>query len=599
MINVDSQIDAIPCLHGKEAFANVVRDATLDTKYDCIAVELPASIHSNFLEGVKQLPYIQAILFRGPAKQAYLPIDPCDAFVEGARQSLQKRIRLQFIGPEIFPSQRGGAWLPDSFYINKVGFKKYLKLVESFVPISSKVTEEIKYIAHRLTELKSKYSKILWIGELEHFHVVKSLLEKDTIETTLEEDIFQAENYNIHPDQLYFALGELPLFTGFFEQSRQDVFAQRPTIAELLKNLFMETRYSYVKEQDEVVKISPAKVQISLNFMRNLALSEKRLMPDLMEMIQAAKGVFGDSFAEKILKSAKYYPFFDPLADNYLKIGIDTIKDPIYGEMRKAPNIFKDPNLVWKRIKLKQDPKKEKKEEYKYYWNSHGMCSHLPEDVLIENLNARVKSMALASLEHSKVKTEKFTSSIKDGLDIRETLRNWHSGDIYVKEEPVQHSGMDAVVILYDENHDDKYPNQMVWSAEHNEESTLTFFGTDPFENMIGPGIAECSYGGLSLIFPPKPILDPFRFLKNNPSYKTLSEKIIWATCKFSRENNIAVLSKRKPGLRYERIAQKFGKKLVWVSFQKFNQEKLERVRKFHVLNGKEIRSIASRFIGY
>ena len=31
-------------------------------------------------------------------------------------------------------------------------------------------------------------------------------------------------------------------------------------------------------------------------------------------------------------------------------------------------------------------------------------------------------------------RTEKFTSSLKDGLDVRESLRNWHTGELSVRE---------------------------------------------------------------------------------------------------------------------------------------------------------------------
>ena len=40
------------------------------------------------------------------------------------------------------------------------------------------------------------------------------------------------------------------------------------------------------------------------------------------------------------------------------------------------------------------------------------------------------------------------------------------------------------------------------WYAEHGEESTLTFYATDPLADLVGPGIARSYYGGLSLLFP-------------------------------------------------------------------------------------------------
>ena len=96
------------------------------------------------------------------------------------------------------------------------------------------------------------------------------------------------------------------------------------------------------------------------------------------------------------------------------------------------------------------------------------------------------------------------------GIDIRETLRNWHTGSIYVKETPSSHKQVDTVVILFDSEHDESYPQRGTWYAEHEQESTLTFFSTNPFDKMIGPGIAQARYGGLSLLFPPRPVQDVF-----------------------------------------------------------------------------------------
>ena len=47
-------------------------------------------------------------------------------------------------------------------------------------------------------------------------------------------------------------------------------------------------------------------------------------------------------------------------------------------------------------------------------------------------------------------RTEKFTTSVQDGIDIRETLRNWHTGDLYVKVLPPSRGSIEVVVFLFD-----------------------------------------------------------------------------------------------------------------------------------------------------
>jgi hypothetical protein len=193
--------------------------------------------------------------------------------------------------------------------------------------------------------------------------------------------------------------------------------------------------------------------------------------------------------------------------------------------------------------------------------------------------------------------TEKFTVSIRDGIDIRETMRNWFSHDIYVHEVPPSLGAVDMVVIVFDESHDDRYPHRTTWYAEHDEESTLTFYATDPFSDMIGPGIARSQYGGLSLLFPPRLIPNVFE-LQNLPDMQSCAETLAYGGLLFSQEKIIPYVSAKKPGVRLTTLAARFKKRLVWIPLSTFGMETIRRLRRFHVLNGKTVRSWAARFIG-
>ena len=127
-----------------------------------------------------------------------------------------------------------------------------------------------------------------------------------------------------------------------------------------------------------------------------------------------------------------------------------------------------------------------------------GQCSWPPEDELIENFRAHVTQKAQAIMGADLVKTEKFTTSVKDGIDIRDTLRNWHTGEIYVKEIPPSKGKLDAVVMIFDSPADPRdYTWRSTWFAEHQNESTLAFFATDFMQEMVGPGTV--SYTHLTL----------------------------------------------------------------------------------------------------
>ena len=225
------------------------------------------------------------------------------------------------------------------------------------------------------------------------------------------------------------------------------------------------------------------------------------------------------------------------------------------------------------------------------------MCSWPPEDDRIESFQRHVRDQARAILGADLARSEKFTSSVMDGLDIRETLRNWHTGDLYVKVLPPGRGTIEIVVFLFDTPADPRiYTNRTTWYAEHLEESTLAFYGTDAMKNLVGPGIAQAEYGGAMFLFPPRPIPDIWEDARLDFA-DTLEERLLAAAFLHSREKHVAVVCPRPPSAPWKRLARKYGKKIVHLPLGKFGGQLVERLRRFHVLNGKQVRSYAADFI--
>ena len=253
--------------------------------------------------------------------------------------------------------------------------------------------------------------------------------------------------------------------------------------------------------------------------------------------------------------------------------------------------------VVWKRISLKPKPTPFERQEWAQRWNPFGMCSWPPEDDAIESFHAHVREQAKALLGEDLARTEKFTTSIKDGLDIRETLRNWHTGDLYVKEIPPARGNLEVVVFLFDTPADpEKYSWRTMWYAEHDQESTLCMYATPFGDNLVGPGIAESQYGGAFFVFPPRYIEDVWRDSHFHYT-QTLEERLIAGACFHSKERFIALVSPHPPNTRWRQIARLYKKHLIHIPIGRFSGETIARIRRFHVLNGKDIRSYAARFI--
>jgi hypothetical protein len=612
MMPADS-ITLVPYVHGSIAFAQHMRDLCLKTKFDCIAVDLPCCLQEHLFDAIGDLPYISAVVARDAGDTVFFAAaDPCDAAIEAIRQSRQNHIACSCIGGPVLFAPRPLPPLPDSYALSRLGFDAYASLClrvvqEHFTsgeaPAGGMVHEHetsCQYAAHELLALAGRFKRILALVHLGKFaRTADHLRQERTFNLSFgEPPSYQICREFVNPDHLYFGLGELPFVTGKFERERYDPFAQRMDVVDCVKSLFTETRDEHKNEQAGEVTLSPGRIQRGLTFLRNLAVQDCRFVPTLPDIVAAAKGVGGNSYALHVLANARYYPYLPfELDAPLMSLGIDKIQLPHETFARPAVNLLRDVTLVWRTLSLRPDPSKLTKQKYRFAWNPLGACSHVPEDRRIEQFNAHLRSKARRMLCEDRAVSEKFTVSVKDGIDIRETMRNWFTSDIYVREVPPSQGKVDTVIIIFDADHDEKYPHCATWYAEHNEESTLTFFATDPFADLIGPGIARSCYGGLSLLFPPRMVPDVFS-MPNLPDLRTRTEYLVYGGLLFSRERIVVYVAARKPGVRLTRLAAQCKKRLVWIPLSTFSLETLRRLRKFHILNGTTVRSWAARFIG-
>ncbi len=277
-------------------------------------------------------------------------------------------------------------------------------------------------------------------------------------------------------------------------------------------------------------------------------------------------------------------------------MGIDQADVPGHGV---SPMVSRLPGqaLSWRSCQLRPRPAEPERKRWRQRWNPFGMCSWPPEDDRIESFQQHVRDQAKAVLGADLARSEKFTTSVMDGLDMRETLRHWHTGDLYVKVIPPDRGSIEVVIFLFDSPADPRiYTNRATWYAEHSEESTLAFFATDPLKNLIGPGIAQAEYGGAMFLYPPRLIPDIWTDPRLNMT-DTLEDRLLAAGLLHSRERHVALVSNRPPSASWRRLARRFGRKLVHLPLKRFSGSLVERLRRFHVLNGKPVRSYAADYI--
>lgn len=605
-LSLSKKIEILPIIYGSGDFARVVRHKILSSSFDCLAVSLPPSFQEKVEKGIKLLPAVTIAALEEDAKGeldvfSFVPIDPCQGLIAGIRVAIEEGIDRAYIDRDVSNLETQKGHFPDPYALKNVSLEKFsLSLLPAIPPPQTESQQEkrVRWMAYQLHNLELQYERILFICSILDWPWVKDAYNR-RLPFSVPENIYQSPDlYDVDEKTLFFVLGELPYITYLYEKKREELLSDNNLSIDGIKELLIESRNSFIKKHDlSQSYLAPNALQVYMKYVRNLSLLESRMTPDLYTLTIAAKQIGGDSFAISLLETAKSYPYQSNSGiDDTIIMGIDRAEFPDRGVVLMK-NRLAGTEIAWRHLSLKPQPEIYKRKIWKFMWDPYGQCSWPPEDKKIESFNSHVREQAKALLGEDLARTEKFTTSVKDGIDIRDTLRNWYTGDIYVKEIPPSRGSVEAVVFIFEMDPDpSKYDWRQTWYAEHGEESTLCFYATPYLEDMVGPGIARSTYGGCFMLFPPRHIPDIWQDLRFE-NLSGLDERLIAAALFYSRERHVALVAPKPPSLKWRRLARQYKKNLVYIPLKRFSLQTIDRVRKFHVLNGKEIRSYAARFI--
>ena len=607
-LRIGSKIRVLPVIHGAGDFAIRVREELLERPYDCLAVPLPPSFQDEVEAAVERLPEVSVVaqLDADPDDSAfgfsYVPIDPCQPVIAGIRTALGERIRREFVDMETARFEAHTGVFPDPYALKKVSTAGFAAAVLPAIPPPrhGQHRRRIAAMAARLRELEARYEKILFVCSLMDWPWILDAYMRQGEPEEAEPFFAPIQAFGVDPKTLLFVLGELPFVTALYERGRRELTPDDNLSVDGVKEMVLAARDRLGAKLPRVAqRITPQLLAIYFKYVRNLSLIENRLTPDLYALMVAAQQTAGDDFALELAETAREYPYAADLEDpDYprLRMSVDRADVPGWGTARMVSRL-PGQAIAWRSMELRPRPPEKDRKRWEQRWNPFGMCSWPPEDDRIESFQQHVRDAAKAILGADLARSEKFTTSVMDGIDIRETLRNWHTGDLYVKVVPPSRGSIEMVVFLFDTPADPEvYTSRATWYAEHAEESTLAFYATDHMRNMIGPGIAQAEYGGAFFLYPPRSIPDIWVDPRLDFT-TTLEERLLAGAFLHSRERHIAVVSPKVPPASWRRLARRFGKKIVHLPLKRFSGQLLERLRTFHVLNGKQVRSYAADFI--
>ncbi len=419
-LKISPKITVLPIIHGSGDFAIEVRRVMLSERFDCLAVPLPPSFQNDVERAIGFLPGISAVMQEEgktygssewspeSAKHdeeesrtfSYVPIDPCQGVIAALRIAIQERMPRAFVDLETDDFHSYEGVFPDPYALKMTKADKFAAAVLPAIgPVpEGQPQDRVRYMAQRLLDLEKQHQSILFLCSILDWPWVKDAYF-DKLECAAENDLVEPTNlYAADPASLMFLLGEMPFITGLYERARQELDDDENLSIDGIKEMVLAARDRYQTElRSRARKITPKLLSVYLSYVRNLALIERRMTPDLYTMVIAGQQIMGDQFAVHLTEVAHRYPYTDLMPFPVFKMGLGKGRLPD-GDVVRLKNRLPGQSRQWRTCELKPLPPKPQQQEWNRSWNPFGQCSWPPEDQSIEKFRTHVKDVAMALL---------------------------------------------------------------------------------------------------------------------------------------------------------------------------------------------------------
>ncbi len=592
----------LPVVPSRMEFALHVRRRLIELRPSVVAVELPSSLEKSYRAAIARMPQLSVILvgpgsvYDGEERANFIPVEPCDPFVEALRTAGELGAEVVFLDPFTREESHSAVLYPSTYSAELIGMDRY---VESYALHPPARTPALEKRAQAMAWKLQGADPLAQICVVVSLNMLDVLLE--SMETPQEEPASSgdraskktSELFNLHPDCLAEVTSEPPYYQQRFDELREletgGIDRPRWQLA-----LLREAESEYlVKTGDQIQlwqRITLAK------FARNLALLDRELMPGAYDLTLAARSVVDDNYAYEVWDVANRYnaqqtedPPLETLDLSGEEVWVHTRRLRIRRRLPRLKQRLKPAGLTAR-----------KREKFKGEWaeqtNGGSICSYPPEDVTIENYGRFLKQHAKNLVSEERSRVEPFLTSSRDGIDLRETIRNWHQGKLYVRDLGRFSADVGALVIIFDEDRKNRYGYLTTWLGEHQNESDMAFYSTEPFEHLVGPGIGRAEYGGLLMTLPPRRLYDVWSDTDYD-SAETKSERLLMAALDYSMQQHVVYIAARPPRSSFRQMATRLNRKIIYIPLGQLSPTKLKKIRVVHVLDSYRRRDDAKQYM--
>ena len=597
----------LPVVPGRVEFAVEVRRRILTERPAVVAVELPETLEAAYLDAIQRLPQISVIFYNDPVSRArlhseaeseaeqsvYVPVEPADPFIEAIRTAQQIGAQIIFADPDANERPHLPDTYPDSYALISIPLSRYVEAYRVFPqPRSDEIEQFAAGIAWKL-QGADPFARVMVVLSL---NLLDPVL--DAMETPQEEPARRRradlQLVNPHPECLGEITSEYPFLQERYEMFRvemkESTMVDRPRVQ---LALFREAEHAYVLNTGE--KMHPWQRKLLARYSRNLALTHHDLTASLFDLTVTARSIVDENYAWDVWETASRYSHQQTVSD------IETVMisgEEVWLNTRRIRLRRRLPSTKRRLGNLGLKPRK--KEKFPGEWagqlDGANICSYPPEDMVIEDFGRFLKKKGKSVLSEERATVEPFTASLLDGIDLRETIRNWHEGKIFVRNIRKTYGDVGSVIVIFDEDAQGRYNYMTTWLGEHQNESDMAFYSTYPFEHLIGPGIGRAEYGGFLMSLPARRMYDVWA----DPDYdfaETKAERLLLAGLDYSIQRYVVYVAARPPRSIFRNIAARFGRTIVYIPIGQLSPVTMKKIRVVHVLDGYDKRDHAKEFI--
>ncbi|MEW6380454.1 MAG: hypothetical protein AB1611_12720 [bacterium] len=609
-------LHTLPVLHGSMEMARVALQAIRKVQPDVVLLEFPANLELLMKKAVARLPNISVVVFpprkgeKGGAKRAvYFLIEPVDPICAAAWFCHKNNIPFHGIDRDPDPDYPPVIdLLPDPAALESLGYSRYVQLslgilMHGISPASlnirlkreKKDLQRDISMAWRIQQEIGRGRRVLLVCGLAHLAGIRRQLGRQIFAQPLP-DRKNPQSYlaRLHPDCLPEVMSEIPAIEGLWAQAIQSGEEGSATRQDYQARLLDMAARTYRETWHET--LTPQQIQVFNRYAYSYAREQGRLILDHYGLLVAARNCLGETFSYVLYQKSSLYPFYRPdgLPELFLRA-----EDLQLGSTRvrfrpRPPKKEKQARDFVKRKGRDLQPEKWKNQALL------GECSHCPEDQKLNAFTDLLCNKATGLLNKNITRIEPFTTTLGEGIDIRETIQHWKirgGQQIYIRRQAPCKAAVTSVVVIFHESYRDRdFPYLRTWTRERWEEVERAFYATSPLDHPIGPQIFRCEYGGFLASYNRPGLSD----IWIDPDFSFASchaERLLLAGAAYSNEKTVLYIAPSPPRRSIVRICEFLGKRVIYLDLSLYPRQYLDRLRFFHVLGNHRVRDYAEDFI--